>query len=142
MEFESLNDLVLSAIAMLAPVLVVLIVMFFWYRRHAATQQTIRHLADKGLPVPKDLLDPPTRQRRSPLFTAITTLGSGLGLGLTLYVITNGGRAWALGILVSAVGLAQLVALGVESWTTARNSRRSAAPHGGLPSSTGLGQDE
>lgn len=142
MEIESLNDLLVPGIAMLAPVLVVLIVLYFRDRRHAATQQTIRYLADKGLPVPKDLLDPPMRRRHSPLFTAITTLGSGLGLGLTLYLMMDGGKAWALGVLVSAVGLAQLVAIGVERRIGARTTGRSAAPLDGALASTGLGQDD
>jgi hypothetical protein len=107
-------------VAILMPVAIVFIALYFRHQRQVSLHETIKHLADKGMPVPKDLLDPPSpdwagggRPRRSPFFGAMTTLGVGVGLVILFYALGMGGL-WGVGALVATIGVAQLIALAIE----------------------------
>lgn len=82
--------------------------------------ETIRHLTERGLPVPPNLIelteDRPSRQ--SPLFGAMSTLGAGVGLMLMFWML---GMRFLVGVgaMVACIGVAQLIAL----WLDGRRRR-------------------
>ncbi len=51
--------ILVAVVAILLPALIIFIVFYYKHRREEALFATVRHLADKGLPVPRELLDPP-----------------------------------------------------------------------------------
>lgn len=121
-EWSSILGLTIPIVAILMPVAIVFIALYFRHQRQVSLHETIKHLADKGMPVPKDLLDPPAqkwsadaggRQRRSPLFGAMTVFGVGIGLMIFFYAMGLGGL-WGVGALVATIGVAQLIALAIE----------------------------
>ena len=122
-EWSGLLGLVIPIVAIMMPVAIVFIALYFRHQRQVSLHETIKHLADKGMPVPKDLLDPPVpslhsdavggHQRRSPLFGAMTVFGVGVGLMVFFYAMGMGGL-WGVGALVATIGVAQLIALAIE----------------------------
>lgn len=120
-QWSGLMGVMIPIVAILMPVAIVFIALYFRHQRQVSLHETIKHLADKGMPVPKDLLDPPARnwnspdgrQRRSPFFGAMTMLGVGLGLVVLFYAMGMGGL-WGVGALVATIGVAQLIALAIE----------------------------
>jgi hypothetical protein len=114
--------------AVLMPVAIVFIVLHFRHRRSIETLATVRYLADKGLPVPADLLragkgDRPASDPRSMLITSLSTLGAGIGLMIFFYTWTPMRFLWGVGALVAIIGVAQLIGL----WLT----RKQAPDDGG-----------
>lgn len=97
------------------PVLIVWLVLRNQQRRHQQLLETVRHLADRGMPVPRELLDPPQRTavQGSPMFRAITLVGVGVGLAL-MFVLLNLAFLAGIGALLVCIGVAQLVALRLE----------------------------
>ena len=133
-QWLGLLGITIPIVAILMPVAIVFIALYFRHQRQVSLHATIKHLADKGMPIPKDLLDPPgqdwnavdgTRVRRSPLFGAMTVLGVGVGLMVLFYALGMGGL-WGVGALVATIGVAQLIALAIE-----RRGPKSADPSGG-----------
>jgi Domain of unknown function (DUF6249) len=125
-EWPSILGVMIPIVAIMMPVAIVFIALYFRHQRQVSLHETIKHLADKGMPVPKDLLDPPAqngnldaddRQRRSPFFSAMTVLGIGIGLMLFFYAMGMGGL-WGVGALVATIGVAQLIALAIERRST------------------------
>ena len=120
-EWIGVMGVAVPIVAILMPVAIVFIALYFRHQRQVSLHETIKHLADKGMPVPKDLLDPPSRnrnagegrQRNSPLFGAMTTFGAGIGIGIFFYAMGWGGL-WGVGALVATIGVAQLIALAIE----------------------------
>ena len=103
-------------------VLVVLIVMHYRHKRAETLQETVRHLADKGQPIPAELFHAPgsadePRSERATLMTVLSTVGAGLGLIVFSYI--SGLRILlGIGALVTIVGVAQLIAM----WLTRKSS--------------------
>jgi len=90
------------------PVLVVAIVLYYKLRRDRMIHETIARLAEKGLPVPADLLS------RSPRVTANRDLRSGLiliglGIGLTVFFAGVAPTVWAIGLIPGLIGVAFLI---------------------------------
>jgi hypothetical protein len=110
---EFLPATLIPVVAILMPVLIVFIALYFKHQRQLQVLETVRYLADKGLPVPKDLLDPPARQKGSPLSVALTTIGVGVGLIIFFRVMDMGGL-WGIGALTVCIGAAQLLAFLLE----------------------------
>jgi len=130
-EWFNVLGVMIPIVAILMPVAIVFIALYFRHQRQVSLHETIKHLADKGMPVPKDLLDPPGqhwnvdaggRPRRSPLFGAMTVFGVGIGLMIFFYAMGLGGL-WGVGALVATIGVAQLIALALER--RAPSARRS-----------------
>jgi Domain of unknown function (DUF6249) len=115
---ESLVGLLVPLFGIMLPVVIVGIV-FYW--RSVNTRQrhdTIARLIEKGLPVPPELLTPQNDLvagrggPRSPLRSAFTLLG--LGIGLIIFFLAKGGDNWGIGAIPLAIGLAQLLAWKLE----------------------------
>jgi Domain of unknown function (DUF6249) len=118
--------------SVLMPVAIVFIVLYFRHRRSIETLATVRYLADKGLPVPADLLRAGKGERvgsdpRSMLITALSTLGAGIGLMIFFYTWTPMRFLWGVGALVAIIGVAQLIGL----WLTRKQAPDDAGTGAG-----------
>ena len=110
-----LFGMLVGIIAILLPIGIIWLVLHYRNRRNDALYETVKHLADKGLPVPPELLDPPQAKndRESPLFRAITLLGVGIGLGLMFWFLDLKFLV-GIGALLLCIGIAQIIALMIE----------------------------
>ena len=102
---------ILAGIAL--PIAIVALVMQSQQRQRAALFDTVKHLADRGLPVPPELLNPPQAQT-SPRFRAITLVGAGVGLALMFWLL-NLQFLIGIGGLLVCIGAAQLFAIRLDS---------------------------
>lgn len=131
-ELRQVLGVLVGLCAVLMPVAIVFIVLHFRHRRSTETLATVRHLADKGLPVPADLLGPgngdrPASDPRSMLITSLSTLGAGIGLMIFFYTWTPMRFLWGVGALVAIIGVAQLIGL----WLTRKQAPDDAGTSAG-----------
>ena len=98
------------------PIAIVAIVMQSRQRQRAALFDTVKHLADRGLPVPPELLNPPRggTAQTGPRFRAITLIGVGIGLALMFWLL-NLEFLMGIGALLGCIGIAQLIAVRLDS---------------------------
>src|SRR5438876_5955047 len=95
------------------PLLIVAIVLFYKHRKLRITHDTIVRLAEKGIPVPPELLEPP-RQRSSGLRGGLVLIA--LGAGLSIFFLQNErGGPWSIGLIPGLMGVALLIAWAIES---------------------------
>ena len=119
-------------LGILMPVAIVAIVLYYRHRRSADVLATVRHLAEKGMPVPAGLLQTADSGRRpsdprSTLLAAFSTFGAGIGLIVFFYAWTPMRSFWGIGALVAIVGFAQLIAL----WLTRKRANDDAGDSAG-----------
>ena len=95
------------------PLLMVAIVLLYKHRKLRMTHETIVRLAEKGVPVPPELLSPP-KHRNHGLRGGLVLVA--LGLGLSIYFLERGGP-WSIGFIPGLMGLALLLAWWIESKT-------------------------
>ncbi|MEP7300565.1 MAG: DUF6249 domain-containing protein [Caldimonas sp.] len=120
---QQLLGVLVAICAVLLPAAIVFIVLHFRQRRASETLETVRYLADKGLPVPAELF-PAVRgaskafDPRALTFTALSLLGAGVGLMIFFYTWELMRFLWGVGALVATIGLAQLLGL----WLTRRRA--------------------
>src|SRR6188472_3077792 len=94
------------------PLVLVAIVLLYKHRQLRMTHDTILKLAEKGVAVPPELLQPP-RRRNSGLRGGLVLIG--LGIGLSLFFLLAGAPAWPIGLIPGLMGAALLIAWRVES---------------------------
>jgi uncharacterized membrane protein YccC len=118
-DLVAISAIFTGAIAILMPALIVWIALQYRQHRNDKLYDTVKYLADRGQPVPPELLNPPQKQHESPLFRAITLIGVGVGLGVMFKWL---GFGWLMGIgaLLVCIGIAQLIALRIERRAVAR----------------------
>jgi hypothetical protein len=92
------------------PILLVAIILYYKHRRARLTHETISRLAEKGLPVPPELLDPP-RRANSGLRGGLVLVALGIGLGVFCH---ETGTTWSLGLIPGLMGLALIFAVMIE----------------------------
>lgn len=92
------------------PLAMVAIVLFYRHRKAQLNHETILRLAEKGLPIPPELMDPPRRGNAG--------LRGGLvlvALGIALSAFFAGwGPGWSIGLIPGLMGAALLVAWKIE----------------------------
>jgi Domain of unknown function (DUF6249) len=93
------------------PVLMMAIILYYKHRKARMTHETIVRLAEKGLPVPPELLDPPPRSPDTALRAGLVLLGLGLGLGLFLGEVR---APWSIGLIPGLMGVALIVSWKIE----------------------------
>jgi hypothetical protein len=103
--------------ALLLPVGIVYMALHFRQRQREKLYETVKHFADRGMPVPAELLDPPRREQAvygTLRFRAFTLIGVGVGLALMFWGLDLNFLLGVGGLLV-CIGVAQLIALKLEA---------------------------
>ncbi len=111
-----LAGMALGLVSLFIPVLLVWLVMDYRQRRALALYETVKQFAERGQPVPPELLDPPRKHQQSgdtPLFRAITLIGVGVGLAVMFWLLDLRFLI-GIGALLGCIGLAQIIALRIE----------------------------
>ena len=126
-----LAGLLIPIVAIITPIVIVAVVLHFKQRQRQALYETVKHFADRGMPVPRELLDPPqatgTSAMGTPRFRAITLIGAGVGLGLMFWSLDLRLLIGIGGLLV-CIGLAQLFALKLDARDEKTKPRDADAP--------------
>jgi hypothetical protein len=108
------TEAVIAIIGMLVtfglPLILVAIILYYKHRRLRMMHETIARLAEKGLPVPPQLLDPP-RRVHSGLRGGMVLVALGIGLAIFMQQ-TNG--SWSIGLIPGLMGLALIIAWAIE----------------------------
>ena len=100
-----------------APVLIVAFIMYFGFSKSRMQHRTIRMLAEKGQPIPADLLAPPTPaiRQRSDMRRGIVLVMVGIALMICFGAWNDWeGGAWAIGVIPFVIGLGYLLVWKLE----------------------------
>jgi len=98
-------------------VLIVAFIMYFGFSKSRMQHRTIRMLAEKGQPIPAELLAPPAPavRQRSDLRRGVVLCMVGLGLMLFFGAVNSWeGGAWAIGVIPFVIGLGFLLVWKLE----------------------------
>jgi Domain of unknown function (DUF6249) len=117
-----LAGLLIPIAGIAAPVVIVFLVL--QHRAHGRDKlyETVKHYADRGMPVPRELLEPPAPKPAATWrFYALTLIGAGIGVALLFWSLDLV-ELVGLGGLLVCVGLAQLLGW----WLDRRDAARSA----------------
>lgn len=93
------------------PVLLVGLILWFKHRKLRMTHETIARLAEKGLPVPPELIVPPPRAHSAALRGGLVLVGLGTALGIVLQEMRG---PWSVGLIPGLMGVALLIAWAIE----------------------------
>jgi uncharacterized protein DUF6249 len=93
------------------PLLLVAVILYYKHRKLRITHETIARLAEKGLPVPPELLEPPRRGHYSGLRGGLVLLGLGLGLAIFFWEM---GVPWSIGLIPGLMGVALIIGWSIE----------------------------
>jgi hypothetical protein len=93
------------------PLALVAVVLYYKHRRARMAHETIAHLAEKGLPVPPELLQPPGRAQAG-LRGGLVLLALGIALGFFFW---DRGPGWSIGLIPGLMGAALLLAWKIEN---------------------------
>jgi Domain of unknown function (DUF6249) len=122
-QLSKLAALLIPLAGIAFPLAVLVVVLQFRERQRKQLYDTVKHYADRGMPVPRELLDPPRRSSlNTPRYGAFTVIGLGLGLALMFWALELPALTGIGGLLV-CVGAAQLIALALD----ARDAQRPCA---------------
>ena len=92
------------------PLLLVAVILYYKHRKLAMIHATITRLAEKGLPVPPELLEPP-QKGYSGLRGGLVLVA--LGIGLAIFFLEMG-VPWSIGLIPGLMGVALLVSWAIE----------------------------
>ena len=107
--------LLIPICAILMPLGLAVVALNFAYRWQERKHKTVVDLLEKGLPVPRELLRPAPKRSGSPLMTALTLVGIGVGTCAFLGVLFDWRHGlWGCGLIPLCIGIAQLVAIRIE----------------------------
>lgn len=93
------------------PLALVALVLHYRHARDRMTHETIAKLAEKGLPVPPELIDPP-RRAQAGLRAGLVLVALGVALAVFFQDL---GPGWSIGLIPGLMGLALLVAWKIEN---------------------------
>jgi hypothetical protein len=106
---------VVAIVAMVAsfglPLALVALVLYYKHRRLRMNHETITRLAEKGLPIPPELMEPP-RRGNAGLRGGLVLVALGIALS---FFFAGWGPGWSIGLIPGLMGLALLVAWKIES---------------------------
>lgn len=91
------------------PLIVIALILVYKHRRNRLHQETLLKFAEKGLPVPPELLQPPERAP-SPKGGLVLLA---LGVALSAYFWERG-QPWSIGLIPGLMGVALLVAWRID----------------------------
>ncbi len=108
------NEAVVAMLGMVVsfglPVLLVGMILWFKQRKLRMVHETVLRLAEKGLPVPPELLVTAT-DRRAGLRGGLVLVGLGIALAVFLGDV---GAPWSIGLIPGLMGLGLLIASWIE----------------------------
>jgi hypothetical protein len=123
-----LGGVMVAVTGILLPAVLLWLVLAHRARRHQRLMDTVRHYADRGLPLPRELLAPPPGPRWvSPRFIAMSLLGAGVGVAIMFWAMDLVFLC-GIGALLGCVGLAQLIALKLDEAQAAAPSAAQGGP--------------
>jgi hypothetical protein len=93
------------------PLALVALVLIYKQRKLRMSHETIAKLAEKGLPVPPGLIEPPARRASAALRGGLVLVGLGIALAAFLLQI-NG--PWSIGLIPGLMGAALLLSWRIE----------------------------
>ena len=93
------------------PLALVALVLYYRHRKLQMNHETITRLAEKGLPIPPELMEQP-RRGNAGLRGGLVLLA--LGVALSVF-FAGWGPGWAIGLIPGLMGVALLVAWKIES---------------------------
>ena len=93
------------------PLALVAVVLYYKHRRQQLTHETIARLAEKGLPVPPELLQAPGRAQAG-LRGGLVLVALGIALALFFW---DRGPGWSIGLIPGLMGAALLLAWKIEN---------------------------
>jgi hypothetical protein len=95
------------------PVLIVIAVLVYRFRRNAMLHRTLAAMIEKGVPIPPELLAPEPRQRvKSDLQRGLVLIA--VGMGLIVYFLADHDSAWGIGFIPLLMGVGYLIAWKME----------------------------
>jgi uncharacterized protein DUF6249 len=100
-----------------APVLIVAFIMYFGFSKSRMQHRTVRMLAEKGQPIPPELLAPrtPAVKQRSDMRRGIVLVMAGIGIMICFGAWSDWeGGSWALGVIPFVIGLGYLLVWKLE----------------------------
>lgn len=100
-----------------APVLIVALIMYFGFSKNRALHRTVRMMAEKGQPIPPELLAPPTPavKQRSDMRRGVVLCMIGLGIMIFFGAVNEWeGGSWAIGVIPFVIGLGYLLVWKLE----------------------------
>ena len=118
---ESLVAIIGMVVTFGLPVLLVALILWFKHRKLRMTHETIMRLAEKGLPVPPELIAPPPRAQSAALRGGLVLVAMGIGFGV-LFEEMHG--PWSVGLIPGLMGVALLIAWAIERREARTNSPR------------------
>jgi len=119
------NETLVAIIGMIVtfglPVLLVGLILWFKHRKLRMTHETIARLAEKGLPVPPELIAPPVRSQSAALRGGLVLVALGIALGVFLEEMRG---PWSIGLIPGLMGVALLIAWAIERRDVKANALR------------------
>ena len=103
-----------------APVLIVALIMYFGFSKNRALHRTVRMMAEKGQPIPPELLAPPTPavKQRSDMRRGVVLCMIGVGIMIFFGAVNDWeGGSWAIGVIPFVIGLGYLLVWKLEGGT-------------------------
>jgi hypothetical protein len=88
------------------PLALVAMVLAYKHRKLRMSHETIARLAEKGLPVPPELIEPPARRRSAALRGGLVLVALGIALAAFLAEVHG---PWSIGLIPGLMGLALLL---------------------------------
>ena len=93
------------------PLALVAIILYYQHRKLRMTHETIARLAEKGLPVPPELLRP-VGQSNAGLRGGLILIGLGVALAIFFGQVQG---PWSIGLIPGLIGAALIVAWAIET---------------------------
>ncbi len=129
--WDAVQSIASSAALVAIPLGVVGLVLIFRYRRQKVAHETMRLMIEKGLPVPIELINPPSASRpaRSDLRRGLIWMALGFGIIIPLAVVLADSDTpfWSFGLIPVFLGGAYLLC-----WFARLIGERSEKPLSGL----------
>jgi len=93
------------------PLAIVALVLIYKQRKLRMSHETIARLAEKGLPVPPGLIEPPARRASAALRGGMVLLALGIALAIVLLQLEG---PWSIGLIPGLMGAALLLSWQIE----------------------------
>ena len=110
-ETHALVAIVAMGVGFGLPLAMVAVILLYKHRKAQLNHETILRLAEKGLPIPPELMEPP-RRGNAGLRGGLVLLA--LGIALSVF-FAGWGPGWSIGLIPGLMGAALLIAWKIEN---------------------------